>query len=540
MQELEDIIRENQEEYEELLVSIEAGVGTLNLLMAVCDDNAYRNQLITQYEQELAPDIRPYRITLDQEEPSLKGALNNLTIGEEYLRQGGKAVVTVTSAEKLYFMRLGKRRSQQEIFAGYLQWTREGLRNFPYSIVLWVTSQIEELLVYKAPDFWSWRKGVFRFISKKTAAVSKEEFLPLKPEFEEQLPDNNNDQPSLLPLQDLQELIQRREETKGLKDPGLTSLYESMGRIYKSRAKEGKAENYQQERERAILYFQKAVDLRKELGRNNGLESTLSNLASLYEARGNYSEAEALYAESLELRKQFFGETNMEIAMALIDLAGVYHNQALYEKAISFYNQALAMQKQCLGEESPAIATTFNHLAGTYHAQGDQDKAQELYQQALDLRKKVLGEEHPDVANSLSNLGLLYYEQGNYGQAEPLLLQSLQLKKKLFLGDDHPDIATLYNNLGLLAYAQEQYEGAESYLKKALELRRHIFGQEHPDIAISLHNLGGFYKARGKTTLAKEYYEEALVISEQKFGKDHPITVKIKDNLDKLTADEHR
>ena len=540
MKELEDIIRENQEEYEELLVSIEAGTRTLNLLIAVCDHNAYRNQLITQYEQELASDIRSYRITLDQEEPSLKAALNNLTTGEEYLRQGGKAVVTVTGAEKLYFMRLGERRSQQEIFAGYLQWTREGLRNFPHSIVLWVTSQIEELMVYKAPDFWSWRKGVFHFISKKTAAVSQEEFLAFKPEFEEQLPDNNNDKPSLLPLQDLQELIQRREETKGLKDPGLTSLYESIGRIYKSRAKEGKAENYQQEKERAIIYFQKAVDLRKELGRSNGLESTLSNLASLYEARGNYSEAEALYEESLELRKQFFGEENIEIAMALIDLAGVYHNQALYEKAISFYNQALAIQKQCLGEESPAIATTFNYLAGTYHAGGTQDKAKELYQQALDLRKKVLGEEHPDVANSLSNLGLLYYEQGNYGQAEPLLLQSLQLKKKLFLGEDHPDIATLYNNLGLLSYAQEQYKDAESNLKKALELRRHIFGKEHPDIAISLHNLGGFYKARDKTQLAKEYYEEALVISEQKFGQDHPITVKIKENLDKLTADEHR
>ncbi len=532
MMDLKDIVRENEQEYEELLFSIEAGVGTFNLLIAVCDDNNYRDRLISQYESELAPDIRSYRITLARGELSLKTALTELVNQEEYLQNGGKAVITVTGAEKLHFLKLGEERSEQEIFSGYLQWTREGLRHFPYPLVIWITHQIENLLVYKAPDFWSWRKGLFRFVSKKTTAVPQELFTALGLEFEQEFPSNYNDNPSLLPLQDLQGLIEQFEEKEGKKSPSLITLYESMGRIYKSRAKEGEAQDYQEERNRGMEYFQKAVNLRKELGRKNGLEYTLSNLASLYQSRGNYTTAEQLYQESLELRKKFFGESaNLEIAAAIIDLGGVYHNQGRYEEAISLYEEALAMQDQLLGEESPAIATTFNYLAGTYHAQEEGEKAEQFYRDALALRERVLGEKHPDVANSLSNLGLLYYEQGRYSEAEPLLYQSLELKRKLLLGEEHPDIATMYNNLGLLAYAQGNYNTAEAHLTTALTLRQTILTENHPDIAISLNNLGGLAKAQGNLERAKTHYQQALQISEEKLGTDHPISVKIRDNL---------
>ena len=48
-------------------------------------------------------------------------------------------------------------------FLGYLQWTREGLREFRMPIVFWVPSRLMEKMVRGAPDFWSWRDGVFSF-----------------------------------------------------------------------------------------------------------------------------------------------------------------------------------------------------------------------------------------------------------------------------------------------------------------------------------------------------------------------------------------
>jgi hypothetical protein len=77
--------------------------------------------IIAQYEAELQPNFRTYRVTLPRGEPSLKSALYQLVEREEYLSQGGQAVITVTGVEQLYFLKLGKERSEQEIFFGYLQ-----------------------------------------------------------------------------------------------------------------------------------------------------------------------------------------------------------------------------------------------------------------------------------------------------------------------------------------------------------------------------------------------------------------------------------
>ncbi|MEH2267653.1 MAG: tetratricopeptide repeat protein, partial [Nostoc sp.] len=166
---------ENQDAYDDLIVSIEAQKRGLNLLIAVCDDASFRDEIIAQYEAELQSALRSYRVTLAHQEPSLKAALNQLVQQEEYLRQQNLAVITVTGAEQLYFLRLGNEQSEQEKFFGYLQWTREGLREFPFAIVLWVTNQILVNLIKKAPDFWSWRNGVFRFESKKTNAIPGKE-----------------------------------------------------------------------------------------------------------------------------------------------------------------------------------------------------------------------------------------------------------------------------------------------------------------------------------------------------------------------------
>lgn len=153
----------NNDSYDDLLVSIEASAGLLSLLIAVCDDSNFREEIITKYQSELNSDFGAFRLTLPRGKPSLKTALTQLVANNKYLQNGGKAVVTVTGTEQLYSLRFGLERSEQEIFFGYLQWTREALQKFPYPIVLWVTNQMLVDLSKLAPDFWSWRKGVFRF-----------------------------------------------------------------------------------------------------------------------------------------------------------------------------------------------------------------------------------------------------------------------------------------------------------------------------------------------------------------------------------------
>jgi len=509
---------QNQDNYDDLLVSIEAGKDILNLLIAVCDDSDCRDRLIADYEAELEPDIRRYRVELARGEPSLRSAIANLVEQEAYLQQRGKAVITVTGVEKLrFFKQLGESRSEQQVFFGYLQWTREALREFPFSIVLWVTRQIEILISNESPDFWSWRKGVFRFDTKKTAAVPKTEFEPFRSLVEE----DDREPPSLIPLEDLQHLIARTEQKKGLEDPSLASLYASMGKIYNRRIKSGECENFQQEYELAIEYFKKALGLQQELEMEAELSSSLNYLAGLYESQGRYSEAEPLFLQALEIGRRSLPEDHPSLAIHLNNLAELYRSQGRYSEAEPLYLQALEIDRRSLPEDHPSLASHLNNLAGLYQFQGRYSEAEPLYLQALEIDRRSLPEDHAGLATHLNNLAGLYQFQGRYSEAEPLYLQAGEIVRRS-LPEDHPDLAISLNNLAGLYESQGRYSEAEPLYLQALEIGRGSLPEDHPSLATRLNNLGLLYQSQGRYSEAEPLYLQALEIFCNNLPENHP------------------
>lgn len=152
---VDTIAEANAEIYDRLLVSIEAGIGVLQIFIAVCDADRQREQIIAAYERELAPTIGHYRVELDRQEPSLRYAVASVITAKE------NAVVTVLGNETLGLS--GQNDRSLDKFFGYLQWTREALRRLKVPIVLWIPAHIYQELADRSPDFWSWRNGVFQF-----------------------------------------------------------------------------------------------------------------------------------------------------------------------------------------------------------------------------------------------------------------------------------------------------------------------------------------------------------------------------------------
>ncbi|KAM3102704.1 tetratricopeptide repeat protein [Phormidesmis sp. 146-12] len=442
---------ENLEAYEDLLVTIEASQGVFSLLIAVCDNSQFREALIDRFQAELEP-IRCYRLSLIRGEPSLKMTILQKMQEDESLREGSQSVVMVTGAEQLYFLPLGEEKSEQDAFFGYLQWTREALPEFRFPIVLWVTTQLLTQMERKAPDFWGWRKGVFRFESHQTAAVKSsqlESFQPILTEL-----GLTNDDDVLLPLADLQALIEQTEK-KRPDDPLLATLYNQMGRLYAGRAERGEAIDYQQEQETATDYFRKAVNLQTAISQEENLVSSLAWLAYLYKSQGRYEDAEPLFVQALELTRSHLREKHPGVATNLNNLAELYESQGRYEEAEPLYLQALQLRRTFLGENHPDVANSLNNLAGLYRVQERYEEAEPLYLQALQLRRTLPGEDHPDVATSLNDLALLYYLQRRYEEAEPLSSRALAILEQT-LGAKHPNTQTVRKNLELLRQEMTQ------------------------------------------------------------------------------------
>ena len=531
---------QNQDAYDDLIVSIEAGEGKLSLLIAVCDNGTFRDEIIAKYETELQPHFRHYRTTLTRGEPSLNAAINNLVEQEEYLRNSQPAVITVTGVQKLFFLKLGEEQSEQEKFFGYLQWTREALREYPFAIVLWVTNQLLVNLIKKAPDFWSWRSGVFHFVSKAKNFVDVRELEPIRLTFQgTELDDFDDDKSYSLSVEDLQRLIGLIERESGKEDKKLATLYVELADIYRRRLDRGEAGDYRKEQSLAVKYYSKAIELQQQLGLEEALAHSLNNLAALYDSQGRYEQAEPLYIQALEIYKRILGENHPDTASSLNNLALLYDSQGRYEQAEPLYIQALELTKRINGENHPDYARSLNNLALLYRSQGRYDEAEPLYIQALELYKQLLGVNHPFTATSLNNLALLYNSQGKYEQAEPLFIQALELRKRI-LGENHPSTASSLNCLAFLYRSQGRYEQAEPLFIQALELRKRILGENHPYTATSMNNLAALYNSQGRYDEAEPLYIQALELRKRILGENHPDYAQSLNNLALLYRSQGR
>jgi len=434
---------ENLDNYDDLIVSIEANHGQLNLLIAVCDNLEFCDRLIKQYEQELNPAIPKYRIKLSPERPSLSLQINQLIEQNPDLKTVNNAVITVTGTEQFRFLfrRAKNQQSPQEELLGYFQWTREAFKEFPYSIVIWVTTYLQQELDRHSPNFWSWRKGVFRFKCQPSSIVNVSD---LKPQLASFAPEINEQGSSLLPLEDLQELITKIEQDPNQNTAQLANLYRDLGRVYQDRSIQGKSANYQQEQNLAIEYLQKATALQQEFNLELDLATSLNNLAILYQSQGRYELAEPLFFQSLKL-SETLAEDYPNVATSLNNLAKLYKLQGKYELAETLFLKSLKLRKEKFREEHLDIAISLNNLAELYKSQERYDEAESLFLESLELRRKILGEEDLSITISLNSLAGLYKSQKRYEEAEILYLQSLELSKTNS-GRKYPIKDTVFHN----------------------------------------------------------------------------------------------
>lgn len=109
------------------------------------------------------------------------------------------------------------------------------------------------------------------------------------------------------------------------------------------------------------------------------------------------------------------------MALSLSNLAELYRAQGQYAQAEPLLRRALGIFEKALGPNYPDVALSLNNLALLYHAQGQYAQAEALFRRALAILETALGPDpHPDVATSLKNLAALYRAMKRDDEAEPL------------------------------------------------------------------------------------------------------------------------
>jgi tetratricopeptide (TPR) repeat protein len=497
----EQDLTNNEDSYEGLISSIEIGQGMLLLLIASCDSSKFQDELIDRYEIELAPSIPSYRVKLDRSQPSLRAALEQLVNDRSELNQPqAPAVIQVTGAANLLSISLSESETNSALdrFFGYLQITREGLREFPYPIVLWVTPKILSRLSVKAPDFWSWRGGVFRFIAPLvTENVSQDDRIHLQPI----VSDISTD----LPLDELLEQIARIEQ-QNPSSLALATLFDRVGQAYSNRSKDNDEENL----EKANEYFERSINLQATLNSVGSIDTlnTLIRSGNLDRDRKNYQQAELSYQKALTLARKI-GDLFNE-ARSLNNLGNVYLSWQIQDEAIDYYEKSLIIYRELKDRESEA--RTLSDLGKIFH---QRDQAIDYYQQSLIIYREL--NDRQQEALTLENLGYSFSLQNRWDEVTECYQQSLIIYQEL--KDRQQEALTL----GKLAYSfssQDRWDKVTECYQQSLIIYRELNDRQQE--ALVLDNLGNcagrlehqadYYRRDDRWKDAIDYYRRSLIV----------------------------
>jgi len=161
-------------------------------------------------------------------------------------------------------------------------------------------------------------------------------------------------------------------------------------------------------KEEALEVYRRVIEIRRrEPEPGSNLASNLSNLALLLKQKGELDEADALFAEAMDIIERGVGAQHPFMAFLLNGYAGVHQDRGDLIRARMDLERALAIAAGIFAPDHPFIGVVYFNLGAVHRDAGDLPKAREWFQRALDLREQSLPHAHPDIAAARNALAAL-------------------------------------------------------------------------------------------------------------------------------------
>ena len=211
----------------------------------------------------------------------------------------------------------------------------------------------------------------------------------------------------------------------------------------------------------------------KNLKKAEGLTNNKKGLMYIYNKIGQVlnnmdklDDALLYYNRSLNLAREL-GDTYMQ-ASVLNNIAYIFDLKGESNKAIGYYEESLS-----LTTNEKDKAPTYNNIALIYYTKGDFQKAAEYFQKAIEIGERY--GKYRDVSIYKLNLGETYRKMGDYENAEKYLFEGLEGVKKV--GDKYWE-ATGYVYLTWLSGDKGDIKRIKEYITRAYNLYKSIGAEE--------------------------------------------------------------
>jgi len=300
-----------------------------------------------------------------------------------------------------------------------------------------------------------------------------------------------------------------------------------MGKLYDNRLRK---------LSKAMLYYQRALEVFKEMKNYKRIGDTLSFMGGVHAKKRAHKKALKCFKDSLVLRKIGSKEETADTAETYHNIGNCEAKLGLFEDCLHSYCEALKIKKKIYPSDMLSLSTAkTEHCMGLALLQlGSVIEALGFFMPAMEVRQQVLGSEHLDYAFSLHNVGRVYFHQGRVDDAIVCLEEALRIKKSK-LDNGHPSVAETEHVLASLYIQKEDIATAIPLLKSALSTYK---GKKDCDIMKSdiFDLLGKAYSIIGIIEDAILSYKHSLKIKRAVLGLDDVACANVLMEIGKLRA----
>ena len=250
--------------------------------------------------------------------------------------------------------------------------------------------------------------------------------------------------------------------------------------------------------------YQQSLTIDEKLGNRASMASSYHNLGSLAQDRGDYTEANRRYQQSLTINEELGNRVGM--SSSYHHLGMLAQDRGDYAEANRRYQQSLTINEK-LGNRA-SMASSYHQMGTLAHNRGDYAEAERRYQQALTIEEE-LGN-RAGMAGSYHQMGVLAQERGDYPEAEHRYQQSLTILKEV---GDRAGMAGTYHNLGILAQNRGDYPEAERRYQQSLTIEEELGNRA--GMATSYSQIGNLAEERQRISEATAWHLRAFLIRAQ-------------------------
>jgi serine/threonine-protein kinase len=171
----------------------------------------------------------------------------------------------------------------------------------------------------------------------------------------------------------------------------------------------------------ALDHLRQALDLKvRRLGPDDpDVAYTLAVLGEHDYRRGDLAAAEERFRRVLAIRRAEYGDrVHPELATAVNNLAVTLDDAGKLEEARTLYEESVEMRRDLFGERDPRYAVGLNNLAFALLATGDPAAAVRRVEEAVGILRDALGEDHVNVITARRNLAAAHAAAGDPASCE--------------------------------------------------------------------------------------------------------------------------